>query len=49
MIIGAFLSGIAEALPKNRKFTAGIVRLIAIAVLVCLLAIIFVTPEFITG
>lgn len=49
MITGSFLAGIAESLPKNRKFTAGCVRLIAIAVLLCLLAIIFLAPEFIVG
>ena len=47
MIIGSFLSGIAESLPKNRKFTAGIVRLTAITVLMCLLAIIFLVPDFV--
>lgn len=44
---GMGLSGIAESLPKSRRRAAGVLRLTAIAVLVALLAIGFVTPELI--
>lgn len=49
LLVGSALSGIAEALPKNRRRTAGVFRVLAIPVLVCLLAIIIFAPEFIVG
>jgi hypothetical protein len=45
LITGMALSGIAESLPKSRRRAAGILRLTAIAVLVSLLVIGFVTPD----
>ena len=45
LIAGMALSGIAESLPKPRRRAAGVLRLTAIAVLVSLLVIGFVTPE----
>ena len=49
LIAGMALSGIAESLPKPRRRAAGVLRLTAILVLACFLAIIFLAPEFITG
>jgi hypothetical protein len=43
---GMALSGIAESLPKSRRRASGALRLTAIAVLVSILVIGFVTPEF---
>jgi UDP-N-acetylmuramyl pentapeptide phosphotransferase/UDP-N-acetylglucosamine-1-phosphate transferase len=48
-IVGTALSGIAESLPKTRRRAAGLLRLTAILVMVCFLAIMFLTPEYITG
>ncbi|QSG14500.1 hypothetical protein [Halapricum desulfuricans] len=45
LIAGMALSGIAESLPKSQRRAAGALRLTAIAVLVSLLVIGFVTPE----
>jgi len=45
LIAGMALSGIAESLPKPRRRAAGVLRLTAIAVLVSLLVIGFVTPK----
>ena len=42
---GMALSGIAESLPRSRRRASGALRLTAIAVLVSLLVIGFVTPE----
>jgi predicted PurR-regulated permease PerM len=47
LLVGSALSGIAEALPKDRHRTAGVLRVLAIFVLVCLLALIIFAPEFI--
>jgi peptidoglycan/LPS O-acetylase OafA/YrhL len=49
LLVGSALSGIAEALPKDRRRTAGVLRVLAILVLVCLLALIIFAPEFIIG
>ena len=49
VIAGMALSGIAESLPKSRRRAAGALRLTAVAVLVSLLVIGFVTPEFLLG
>ena len=46
---GMALSGIAESLPKSRRRAAGALRLTAIAVLVSLLVIGFVTPELLSA
>ena len=46
-VVGTALSGIAESLPKTRRRAAGLLRLTAILVLVCLLAIMFLAPEYI--
>ena len=48
-VVGTALSGIAESLPKTRRRAAGLLRLTAILVLVCLLVIIFLAPEYIIG
>ncbi|MFD1600384.1 hypothetical protein [Halobellus rarus] len=48
-IVGTALSGIAESLPKNRRRAAGLLRLTAILVLICFLAIMFLAPEYIIG
>ena len=48
VIAGMALSGIAESLPKPRRRAAGVLRLTAIAVLVSLLVIGFVTPELLS-
>jgi hypothetical protein len=45
---GAALSGFAELLPKDRRLVAGILRLTAILVLVCLLALVAVAPDLVT-
>ncbi|WP_042663629.1 hypothetical protein [Haloferax sp. ATB1] len=45
MIVGTALSGLAEALPKNRRRAAGVLRLAAILVLTSLLAILFLARE----
>ena len=49
VIVGMALSGIAESLPKPRRREAGVLRLTAITVLVSLLVIGFVAPDFITA
>lgn len=49
MIIGSALSGIAESLPKDQRRAAGIFRITAILVVMCLLATIIFAPEFIVG
>ncbi|WP_251328488.1 hypothetical protein [Haloplanus pelagicus] len=49
LIAGMALSGIAESLPKSRRRAAGALRLTAIAVLVSLLVIGFVTPELLSA
>ena len=43
------LAGIAESLPKARPRIAGVLRLTALLMLGCLLAIVAFAPEFITG
>ncbi|MFD1600542.1 hypothetical protein ACFSBX_16500 [Halobellus rarus] len=48
-IVGTALSGIAESLPKNRRRAAGLLRLTAILVLICFLAIMVLAPEYIIG
>ncbi|RDZ44942.1 hypothetical protein C5B91_08645 [Haloferax sp. Atlit-10N] len=45
MIAGTALSGLAESLPKHRRRAAGVLRVAAILVLTCLLAILFLAPE----
>ncbi|EMA08202.1 hypothetical protein [Haloferax denitrificans] len=45
MIAGTALSGIAESLPKDRRRAAGVLRLAAVLVLTCLLALLFLAPE----
>jgi hypothetical protein len=49
MIGGSILSGIAESLPADRRRAAGILRITAVLVLLCLLVTIIVAPEFIVG
>jgi hypothetical protein len=48
-IVGTALSGIAESLPKTRRRAAGLLRLTAILVLVCFLALMFLAPEYVVG
>ncbi|WP_277541390.1 hypothetical protein [Haloarcula laminariae] len=45
----AALSGIAESLPRERRCVAGVFRLTAIAVLLCLIAAISFVPESVFG
>ncbi|TKX77567.1 hypothetical protein EXE53_25875 [Halorubrum sp. SD626R] len=47
MALGATLAGIAESLPSHRHRTAGVLRLTAIAVLLCLLVAVVFAPEFV--
>ncbi|WP_313691859.1 hypothetical protein [Halorarum halobium] len=49
MIGGTALSGIAESLPEHRRRAAGILRVTAILLLLCLVVTIVVAPEFIVG
>jgi len=49
MTAATTLSGVAESLPNDRRRTAGLLRLAAALSLVCLLAVIAVDPEFVTG
>lgn len=46
-VVGSALSGIAESLPKNRRRTAGALRLTAIFVLVCLIVTTVFAPGFV--
>jgi hypothetical protein len=48
-IFGTALSGTAESLPETRRLAAGFLRLTAILVLVCFLALMFLAPEYIVG
>ncbi|WP_096393762.1 hypothetical protein [Halorubrum trapanicum] len=48
-IVGTALSGIAESLPKTRRQAAGLLRLTAVLVLACFLAILFLAPEYVIG
>jgi hypothetical protein len=48
-IVGTALSGIAESLPKPRRRAAGLLRLTAVIVLGCFLAVMFLAPEYIVG
>ena len=48
-IVGTALSGAAESLPETRRRAAGLLRLTAILVLVCFLAIVFLAPEYVIG
>ncbi|MFK5604001.1 hypothetical protein [Haloferax volcanii] len=45
MIAGTALSGIAESLPEDRRRAAGGLRVAAVLVLTCLLALLFLAPE----
>jgi hypothetical protein len=49
MALGAVLAGVAESLPKDRHLAAGVLRLTAISVLLCLLVAIVLVPEFVVG
>jgi len=49
LLAGAVLSGVAELLPTDRRLAAGVLRVTAILVLVCLLALVAVAPEFVAG
>jgi hypothetical protein len=49
MILGTGIDGIAESLPAERSVAAGVLRLLAIAVLLCLLAILLLAPDTIMG
>lgn len=48
-MIGTALSGIAESLPKTRRQAAGLLRLTAVLILGCFLAIMFLAPEYVIG
>ena len=49
MIVGSALSGIAESLPKDRRRIAGALRITAILVLLCVLALTVFAPEVVVG
>lgn len=49
MVVGSALAGVAESLPKDRRLTAGVLRLTAILVLLSLLTATVFGPEFIVG
>jgi hypothetical protein len=43
------VAGVADSLPTNRRQVAGILRLVAISVLLCLVAAAIVVPELVIG
>ncbi|AUV83481.1 hypothetical protein C2R22_19050 [Salinigranum rubrum] len=47
LMVGCALSGLAESLPKERRRTAGVLRLTAMFVLVCLLGAVVFAPELV--
>ncbi|WP_276271051.1 hypothetical protein [Haloarcula litorea] len=47
MVFGATLAGVAESLPKARRRTAGVLRLVALLSLCCLVAAIVLVPELV--
>jgi hypothetical protein len=47
LLFGCVLSGIAESLPTDRRRLAGVFRVAAVLVLVCLLVALGVAPEFV--
>jgi hypothetical protein len=47
MTAGSALSGIAESLPTTRRQAAGVLRLTALFILLCLLVSILFVPEFV--
>jgi hypothetical protein len=47
LVVGSALSGIAESLPENRRRVAGVLRLIALLVLVSSIVFLIITPELI--
>ena len=49
MMVGSALSAIAESLSKEHQLTAGILRTIAVTVLLCLLATTLSAAEFVVG
>lgn len=49
MIVGSTLSGVAESLPKERRRTAGLLRVTAVFVPLCLIFLIIFAPELIVG
>ncbi|WP_188852783.1 hypothetical protein [Haloarcula argentinensis] len=49
MVLGTGIAGIAEALPERRRQTAGVLRSVAILVLLCLVVVSVVAPDFIVG
>ncbi|KAA9399870.1 hypothetical protein Har1130_01955 [Haloarcula sp. CBA1130] len=49
MVLGTGLAGIAEALPASRRQTAGVLRSVAILVLLSLVVASIAAPEFIVG
>jgi len=49
MTVAALLSGIAESLPTDRRRLAGGLRLTATVALTCLITIVALAPELVTG
>jgi len=49
MVAGSALAGVAESLPKERRWVAGVLRLSAISILLCLLVATLVSPAIVTG
>jgi len=49
MVAGTALAGVAESLPRDRRRTAGSLRLAAILLLLGLVAAVLVAPEFVVG
>ncbi|KTG08093.1 hypothetical protein AUR64_00505 [Haloprofundus marisrubri] len=45
----AGLSGLAESLPKERRRTAGVLRIAGISVALALIVLVWVAPEFVIG
>jgi hypothetical protein len=48
MIAGTALSGVAESLPEDRRFVAGVLRIVAIVALASLIVTLVVAPELVS-
>jgi peptidoglycan/LPS O-acetylase OafA/YrhL len=49
MAAATAVAGVAESLPKSRRRTTGVLRLVGIVTLLCLIAVVFVAPEAMLG
>jgi hypothetical protein len=49
LLFGCVLSGIAESLPTDQRRLAGVLRIAAVMLLLCLLVALGVAPEFVLG